>query len=58
MAKKTVKAPEVPDVLLQVRVTEAERRFIKTWAANQGMTLREAVLSAFAAWTDKLRSQK
>jgi hypothetical protein len=43
--------------LLQVRLTENERRNIKMLAAGQGMTLREATLAAFTAWAEKLRAQ-
>lgn len=58
MPKTDTKTPETPAILLQIRLTEAEKRYIKTMAANQGMTLREAVLAAFVAWTEKLRSRK
>jgi hypothetical protein len=43
--------------LLQVRLSENEKRNIKIMAVGQGMTLREAVLAAFTAWTEKLRAQ-
>jgi uncharacterized protein (DUF1778 family) len=43
--------------LLQVRVSENDKRNIKTTAASQGMTLREAMLAAFTAWAEKLRAQ-
>jgi hypothetical protein len=43
--------------LLQVRLSENEKRNIKVLAAGQGMTLREALLAAFTAWAEKLRAQ-
>lgn len=43
--------------LFQVRLSESEKRNIKTMAASQGLTLREAVLAAFTAWAEKLRAQ-
>jgi len=42
--------------LLQVQLTEAEKRGIKTLAASQGLTLRQAVQQAFAAWAAQLQS--
>ena len=42
--------------LLQVQLTEAEKRDIKTLAASQGLTLRQATLRAFEAWASQLRS--
>jgi len=42
--------------LLQVQLTEAEKRDIKTLAASQGLTLRQATLRAFEAWTLQLQS--
>jgi len=50
-------APETADNLLQVRLTDNEKRNIKMMAAGQGMTLRQATLAAFAAWAEKLRAQ-
>jgi hypothetical protein len=41
--------------LFQARLTEAEKRRIKTLAASQGLTLREAILQAFEAWEEKLQ---
>ena len=49
--------PNSENKLLQVRLSEAERRQIKTLAAMQGMTLREATLQAFSAWAEKLQSR-
>ncbi len=43
--------------LLQVRLTEAEKRRIKTLAASQGLTLRQATLQAFEAWASQLPSR-
>jgi hypothetical protein len=43
--------------LLQVRLSENEKRNIKMMAVGQGMTLREATLAAFTAWAEKLRAQ-
>lgn len=42
--------------LLQVRLSEEERRRIKTMAASQGMTLQQALTTAFAAWAKELRA--
>jgi hypothetical protein len=39
-----------------VRLTEAERRRIKTLAVSQGLTMREAIVQAFEAWASQLRS--
>ena len=43
--------------LLQVRLTEAEKRRIKTLAASQGLTLRQATVQAFEAWASQLPSR-
>ena len=43
--------------LLQVRLSENEKRNIKMMAAGQGLTLRQATLAAFTAWAEKLRAQ-
>ena len=51
------KAPQAESNLLQVRLTENEKRNIKMMAAGQGLTLREATLAAFTAWAEKLRAQ-
>jgi hypothetical protein len=51
------KAPDTARNLLQVRLSENEKRNIKMMAAGQGLTLREATLAAFTAWAEKLRSQ-
>ena len=55
--KTDLKAPQKPENLLQVRLSENEKRNIKMMAAGQGLTLREAVLAAFTAWAEKLRAQ-
>jgi len=39
-----------------VRLTGAERRRIKTLAASQGLTMREAIVQAFEAWASQLQS--
>src|SRR5271165_3559648 len=43
--------------LLQVQLTEAEKRHIKTLAVSQGLTLRKATLQAFQAWELQLQSR-
>jgi flavorubredoxin len=57
MKEKKSGTPENARNLLQVRLSENEKRNIKMIAAGQGMTLREAVLAAFTAWAEKLRAQ-
>lgn len=57
MTKTRAGAPKIDRNLLQVRLTENEKRNIKMMAASQGLTLREAVLAAFTAWAEKLRAQ-
>lgn len=44
--------------LLQVRITEEEKRRIKVLAASQGMTLQKAVTEAFAAWEKALKGHE
>ena len=39
---------------LVIRLSKAEKRDIKTLAASQGMTLRQAILQAFEAWAARL----
>jgi len=51
------KAPTSQQNLLQVRLSENEKRNIKMMAVGQGLTLREATLAAFTAWAEKLRAQ-
>jgi hypothetical protein len=55
--KMKEKAPKTERNLLQVRLSENEKRNIKMMAAGQGLTLREATLAAFTAWAEKLRAQ-
>jgi hypothetical protein len=42
---------------IQIRLSDADRRRIKSLAAKQGLTLQEAVVEAFAAWSEKLRGR-
>ena len=42
--------------MIQIRLTDAHRRRIKSLAAKQGLTLQDAVVEAFAAWAEKLRT--
>ena len=51
------KTPTTNQNLLQVRLSENEKRNITVMAAGQGLTLREATLAAFTAWAEKLRAQ-
>jgi hypothetical protein len=46
------------DTKLVVRLTQAEKRDIKTLAASQGLTLRQAILHAFAAWEPQLAARQ
>ena len=39
-----------------VRLSEAERRRIRTLAVSQGLTMREAILQAFEVWASQLQS--
>ena len=57
MKETRAKTPATERNLLQVRLSENEKRLIKTMAASQGLTLREAVLAAFTAWSQQLRAQ-
>ena len=50
-------APKTERNLLQVRLSDNEKRNIKMMAAGQGLTLREATLAAFTAWAEKLHAQ-
>ncbi len=49
--------PAKDSKLFQVRLTEAEKRSIKAMAAGQGLTLRQAILKAFAAWSSQLNAR-
>ncbi len=42
--------------LFQVRISEEQKRRIKTMAASQGMTLQKALTEAFAAWAKELKA--
>ena len=42
--------------LFQARISEEERRRIKTLAASQGMTLQKALMEAFSAWERELKA--
>jgi len=42
--------------LFQVRISEEQKRRIKTLAASQGMTLQKALTEAFAAWAKELKA--
>src|SRR5208282_2478985 len=39
-----------------VRLSEAERRRIRTLAVSQGLTMRQAIMQAFEVWASQLRS--
>ena len=56
-SKMNEKAPQPARNLLQVRLSDNEKRNIKMMAAAQGLTLRQATLAAFTAWAEKLRAQ-
>src|SRR5271165_1472825 len=43
--------------LLSVRLPEAEKRRIKSMAASQGVTIRQAIHEAFDAWALELQSR-
>jgi uncharacterized protein (DUF433 family) len=45
------------DAKLVVRLSEAEKRYIKSVAARQGLTLRRAILQAFETWELLLQSR-
>ncbi len=49
--------PKPEKFLIQIRLSDADRRRIKTLAVKQGLTLQDAVLEAFDAWAEKLRTQ-
>ena len=57
MKETRAKTPVTERNLLQVRLSQNEKRQIKTMAASQGLTLREAVQAAFTAWSQQLRAQ-
>ena len=49
--------PRSQSILFQVRLTESEKRRIKTLAASQGLTFRQATVRAYEAWASQLQSQ-
>ena len=49
--------PKVEKFPIQIRLSDADRRRIKSLAAKQGLTLQDAVVEAFAAWSEKLRNR-
>jgi hypothetical protein len=49
--------PKAERILLQVRLSLAEKQRIKSLAARYGFTLEKAVVEAFSAWAEKMRSQ-
>jgi Protein of unknown function (DUF433) len=49
--------PQSETKLFQVRLTDAEKRCIKSLAAREGLTLRQAILQAFEAWEERLQSR-
>ncbi len=54
MISKLVAEAEIKPMF--VRLTEAERRRIKTLAASQGLTMRDAIIQAFEVWASQLQS--
>ncbi len=46
------------DAKLVVRLSEAEKRYVKSLAARQGLTLRRAILQAFETWELLLQSRE
>jgi hypothetical protein len=46
--------PRTAKHLLQIQLSDDERRRLKSLAARQGMTFRQAALAAFEAWEEKL----
>ncbi len=42
--------------LFQARISEEEKRRIKTLAASQGITLQKALTAAFSAWERELKA--
>lgn len=49
--------PKAERILLQVRLSHADKQRIKSLAAKHGFTLEKAVVEAFTAWAEKLRTQ-
>ena len=56
MTQRRTGVPKDTTQLFQVRISEEEKRRIKTLAASQGMTLHQALTAAFAAWADALKA--
>jgi len=50
--------PRTEKHLVQIQLSEEQRRWIKTLASSQGMTFQQAVLQAFAAWAEKLHAKR
>jgi hypothetical protein len=48
--------PKTERHLIQIRLSDTDRRRIKSLAAKQGLSLQEAVVEAFDAWAEKIRS--
>ncbi len=48
--------PKERTYLFQARISEEEKRRIKTLAASQGMTLQKALTEAFGAWAKELKA--
>src|SRR5215467_3847741 len=48
--------PKSERTMIQIRLSDADRCRIKSLAAKQGLTLQDAVVEAFAAWSEKLRT--
>lgn len=49
--------PKAERILLQVRLSLADKQRIKSLASKYGYTLEKAVPEAFAAWAEKMRHQ-
>jgi hypothetical protein len=49
--------PKTERILLQVRLSQADKQRIKSLASRYGFTLEQAVPEAFAAWAEKMRIQ-
>lgn len=49
--------PKAERILLQVRLSASDKRRFKALAIKHGLTLQKAVVEAFAAWAEKLRTQ-
>jgi hypothetical protein len=49
--------PKPEKFLIQIRISDVDRRRIKALAAKQGLPLQKAVIEAFNAWAEKLRNQ-